>query len=279
MSMPMICCAAIRASSGVCASLMPPALPRPPTGTCDFTATGPSLAQAAAASSEVRATAPGGIEMPTEERTSFAWYSRSFTLLRGLEGAGRLRVLRVVVPRAANALAERGAVDQDDSADHEHYDDDQRESAADQDRGQRGHAAARGRLPGRPPHRSIPVLQAVIGDPCSIRVLSRHLERSLLAERDTPVVAPHPVALRILKRDLGAKLEACLPADGVRRSVLDRGKGVDEAAPLQSPGELDCLYHRGRRDPPTLELRQNAPAHLVDVLALPFALPEVHPSH
>src|SRR5579859_4558400 len=78
MSMPMICAAAERASSGVLASLIPPALPRPPTGTCALTATGPSCEHAAAASSGVRATRPGGIAMPSDERTSLAWYSRSF---------------------------------------------------------------------------------------------------------------------------------------------------------------------------------------------------------
>src|SRR5690242_5306518 len=157
MSIPMICWAALRASSGVFASLMPPALPRPPTGTCAFTATGPSLSNAAAASSGVRATAPGGIAMPSDESTSLAWYSRSFTLLRRLQRAGRLRVLRVVVPAVAEALAERAAVDQDDSSDDEHDHDDQRESAADQDCGQRGDAAARRRLPDRPPRHSVPV--------------------------------------------------------------------------------------------------------------------------
>src|SRR3979409_2593707 len=78
MSIPMICAAAARASSGVFASLIPPALPRPPTGTCALTATGPSSEHAAAASSGVRATLPGGIGMPSEASTSLAWYSRSF---------------------------------------------------------------------------------------------------------------------------------------------------------------------------------------------------------
>src|SRR2546427_2952864 len=87
MSMPMICSAAARASSGVCASLMPPALPRPPTGTWALTATGPSSPHARAASSAVRATLPGGIGIPSEARTSFAWYSRSFTGEKGSESA------------------------------------------------------------------------------------------------------------------------------------------------------------------------------------------------
>ena len=78
MSMPMIWPAAARASSAVLASLMPPALPRPPTGTCALTATGPSFSNAATASSGLRATMPGGIAMPSEDITSLAWYSRSF---------------------------------------------------------------------------------------------------------------------------------------------------------------------------------------------------------
>src|SRR5438445_2632314 len=78
MSIPMICSAALRASSGVAASLMPPALPRPPSGTWALTAAGPSSAQAAAASSGVCATLPAGIAIPSVDSTSFAWYSRSF---------------------------------------------------------------------------------------------------------------------------------------------------------------------------------------------------------
>src|SRR5579864_5577772 len=102
MSIPMIFRAASRASSGVLARMMPPALPRPPTGTWALTATGPSAEQAAAASSGVRATLPGGIAMPSEARSSLAWYSRSFK--------SRLSVLAtsegdVAVPfRAAAAL-------------------------------------------------------------------------------------------------------------------------------------------------------------------------------
>src|ERR1700746_592730 len=170
MSLPMICSAAARASSGVRASLMPPALPRPPTGTCAFTATGPSRAHAAAASSGVCATPPGGTAMPSAARISLAWYSRSFTLLRRLQRTGCLRVLRVVVPAVAETLAEGAAGDQEDTADDEDDDDDERESAADQDRRQRRDSAASG-LSDRSPRRPIPVLQSVIGDPCSVRVL------------------------------------------------------------------------------------------------------------
>src|SRR5438105_5470485 len=78
MSIPMIWAAACSASAGVLASLIPPAFPRPPTGTCAFTATGPISRAAAAASAGVLATFPGGMAMPKDARTSFAWYSSSF---------------------------------------------------------------------------------------------------------------------------------------------------------------------------------------------------------
>src|SRR5438270_737632 len=117
MSMPMICSAACRASSSLRASLMPPALPRPPTGTCALTATGPSLRNAPAASSASRATAPGGMAMPSEARTSLAWYSRSFTPPpSSRERARSGRAVLVVVPAFAEALPELRAVDEDDVA-------------------------------------------------------------------------------------------------------------------------------------------------------------------
>src|SRR5579864_6825649 len=275
MSIPMICCAAARASSGVRASLMPPAFPRPPTGTCALTATGPSFAHAAAASSGLRATAPGGMAMPSEERTSLAWYSRSFTLLGRLERAGRLRVLRVVVPAVAEALAERRAVDQDDSADDKHDHDDECEPAADQDRGQCGDTMPRGRLTRRPPRSSVPVLESVVGDPRSIRVLSRHLESSLLAQRDAPVVASHPATFRIFEWDLAHQLESSFAADGVGGPVLEGRKGVYGLPPPCAAGNLYRLLDRSGCDASTLKLGQHSPTHLVHLPALPLALPEV----
>src|SRR5437867_796571 len=166
-----------RASSSERASLMPPALPRPPTGTWALTAMGPSFANAVAASSGLRATTPGGMVMPRDARTSLAWYSRSFNCRsRGhLEGAGSLRLPRVVVPALAEATLERRAADHDDAADHEHHDDDQREAAADENRGQGGVAPLRSdRRADGPPGGSVPVLQAVVGDPAPLRVLVRH---------------------------------------------------------------------------------------------------------
>src|SRR4030081_1820503 len=182
MSIPMIACAAARASSGVAASLMPPALPRPPTGTCALTATGPSSAQAAAPSSGVRATLPAGIAIPSVDSTSFAWYSRSF----------------------------------------------------------------KSRL-------------------------------SVLAQRKAPVVALHPVPFRVLERHLTQQLETELPADTVRRAVVDVWKRVDGAASLRRSGNLDRLRHRRGCEPTSLELGHHSPSHLVDQFAIPFAIPEVHP--
>src|SRR5438874_2386154 len=103
MSMPMICSAALRASPALLTSLIPPALPRPPTGTWAFTASGPSFSNAAAASSGLRATTPGGIGIPSEASTSLAWYSRSFM------GSSILSQGDVAVPtRAAAPLFARG---------------------------------------------------------------------------------------------------------------------------------------------------------------------------
>src|SRR3989449_2272200 len=177
MSMPMTGAAALGASSAVFASLMPPALPRPPTGTCALTATGPSLEKAATASSGVRATMPGGIGMPSEARTSLAWYSRSFKCLGrgGVEWARRGSFLRVVLPAVAEALVERRVVDQDDATDHQHQDHDECETAPDQDGGE-GDAPAtpRGLGTERPPRAAVPILKAVVGNPPALRVLLRH---------------------------------------------------------------------------------------------------------
>src|SRR5712692_962410 len=175
MSIPMICSAALRASAGVRASLIPPALPRPPTGTCALTATGPSLAHAAAASSAVRATSPGGMAMPSEARTSLAWYSSSFTLRGRVEWAVEVAAV-VARPAVAEAALEVGVVQsKDGEADSEHEDDHERKPAADQDRRKRRDPSFGRRLhTGRPPGRAVPVLQAVIGYPTALGILFRH---------------------------------------------------------------------------------------------------------
>src|SRR3989442_6770318 len=190
MSMPMICAAALRASSAVCASLMPQASPRPRTGSCALPATGLSLKKAATASSGVRATMPGGIGMPSEARTSLAWYSRSFKCLGrgGVEWARRGGFSWVVLPAVAEALLERRVVDQDDATDYQHQDHDECEAAPDQDGGG-GDAPAppRGLCPARPPRAAVPILQAVVGNPTAPGVLRRHGLR-VLAEPHAPVL-------------------------------------------------------------------------------------------
>ena len=64
------------ASSGVWASLTPPAFPRPPTFTCALTTTWlPICSAAALASSGVLATEPGRTGTPWAAKRSLAWYS------------------------------------------------------------------------------------------------------------------------------------------------------------------------------------------------------------
>jgi hypothetical protein len=72
--MPRISLATRFASDGDFASLMPPALPRPPACTCAFTTTtsAPSARAASSASAGVLASRPGGTATPNERSTSFA---------------------------------------------------------------------------------------------------------------------------------------------------------------------------------------------------------------
>src|SRR5690348_5154905 len=179
MSMPMICSAAWRASAADFASLMPPALPRPPTGTWALTAIGPSFSNAAAASWGLRATMPGGIAIPSKASTSLAWYSRSFNLLRRrVEGAGQVGIA-ARVPVAEPAL-EVGVGDQEDrSAYAKDQHDDQGEAAADEHRRHGRDAAALGRGTGRPPGGAVPILLAVVGDPPALGVLCRHRSKCI----------------------------------------------------------------------------------------------------
>src|SRR6267143_747412 len=273
MSMPMICAAALRASSAVFASLMPPALPRPPTGTCALTATGPSLANAATASSGVRATMPGGIGMPREASTSLAWYSRSFKCLRRgrVEWAWRGGVLRIVPPGVAEALLEAGVVDQDDAADHEHQDHHETKTAPDQDGGQGDASATRGGLLAkRPPRAAVPVLQAVVGNPSTLGVLLRH-GLSVLAKREAPVVAPHPASRRILEVALTAQLEIELAADCIRWAIADCRKGVHHAVPPHRPSRPNEQLHGLRRDLTPLKLRHHTPPGLVNIFVVPLS--------
>src|SRR4030095_1740174 len=78
--MPRICCAARWAPSGSSASLIPPALPRPPACTCAFTTTlPPRRAATARASAGVVAASPAGTGTPNSRSRALAWYSWIFT--------------------------------------------------------------------------------------------------------------------------------------------------------------------------------------------------------
>ena len=63
------------ASSGVLASLTPPALPRPPALTWALTTQKPYSSAAALASSGVVTTVPRVVVTPCLAKSSFAWYS------------------------------------------------------------------------------------------------------------------------------------------------------------------------------------------------------------
>src|SRR4051812_7029405 len=77
MSSPRISRARSSASSGLAASLTPPALPRPPVSTWAFTTTvpPPSFSAAVRASSGVWTTSPTVVPTPCLAKTVFAWYS------------------------------------------------------------------------------------------------------------------------------------------------------------------------------------------------------------
>src|SRR3954452_13325246 len=80
MSSPRMSWARALASSGLSASLTPPALPRPPTLTWALTTTGAEISRAIdSASSGVSATPPGSTGTPCEANRSRAWYSKRST--------------------------------------------------------------------------------------------------------------------------------------------------------------------------------------------------------
>ena len=70
--MPRMLPAAALARRASAASLMPPALPRLPVGTCALTTHGPIARAAASASSGVRASAPSGVAMPAARNSGLA---------------------------------------------------------------------------------------------------------------------------------------------------------------------------------------------------------------
>src|ERR1700674_2015466 len=96
------------------------------------------------------------------------------------------------------------------------------------------------------------------------------------AQRESPVVALHPIPLRILKAHLAEQSETGIAANSVGGRVVHRRKCVNGRPPVRSTSELKRLRHHGRRNPPPLKLRHHPPPHLIDLLAIPFAVPEVH---
>src|SRR5690349_14932524 len=87
MSRPRIAFAASYASSGVFATLTPPAFPRPPVLTCALTTTTPPIFSAAAlASSGVSAMRPASTGTSYFSKRSRAWYSYRSTV-RSFAGA------------------------------------------------------------------------------------------------------------------------------------------------------------------------------------------------
>src|SRR5262245_42198240 len=77
---PRIWAAAAPAAAASAATLMPPALPRPPAWTCALTTTRPPSRWAISrARAGVTATSPSGTGTPNSRRRSLAWYSWTFT--------------------------------------------------------------------------------------------------------------------------------------------------------------------------------------------------------
>src|SRR5258708_1550031 len=107
-------------------------------------------------------------------------------------------------------------------------------------------------------------------------------------QQEPPVVALHPVPLRIFEPLLPKQLKSDPATNAVRRSVVDRRKRVNRRPPPGLPRNLTRppppgpprtpppRPHHHRTAPPPLELRHDRPPHLIDLLALPLAVPEVH---
>src|SRR2546425_235372 len=116
--MPRIWPAACSAAAGSSASLMPPALPRPPACTCALTTTlPPSRCAISRAWAGVSATSPFGTATPNSRSSALAWYSWTFIRERSQDQRHRLELApdriareaerpegqRAQVPRVADA--------------------------------------------------------------------------------------------------------------------------------------------------------------------------------
>src|SRR5216117_1615632 len=108
--MPRIWPAACSAAAGSSASLMPPALPRPPACTCALTTTLPlSRSAIARACAGVSATSPFGTATPNSRNSALAWYSWIFTRWRSQHQRHGLQLAPNRIERETERLERQGA--------------------------------------------------------------------------------------------------------------------------------------------------------------------------
>src|SRR5262249_53376191 len=97
-------------------------------------------------------------------------------------------------------------------------------------------------------------------------------------EVEAPVVAAHGAALWIFEVVWPLQLEAELAAEGVRRGIVNRGKGRGVRALPPRPPLRDRRESGRSRAPPPLEGRQHRPPVFVALLPPPVALPVADPA-
>src|SRR5437879_7200100 len=108
--MPRIWPAACSAAGGLSASLMPPALPRPPACTCALTTTvPPSRCAISRACAGVSATSPLGTATPNSRSSTLAWYSWIFTRDWSQDQRHRLELAADGIERQAERLEGQSA--------------------------------------------------------------------------------------------------------------------------------------------------------------------------
>src|SRR5467141_607849 len=108
--MPRIWAAACSAAVGLSASLMPPALPRPPACTCALTTTvPPSRCAISRACAGVSATSPLGTATPNSRSSTLAWYSWIFTRDPSQDQRHRLELAADGIERQAERLEGQSA--------------------------------------------------------------------------------------------------------------------------------------------------------------------------
>ena len=93
------------------------------------------------------------------------------------------------------------------------------------------------------------------------------------AEIQTPVIAPHEAAPRVLELTFLDQCEPQLPADRVGGEVVNRWEGVQKPMFAVRPGHGNSLFGRRACDAPPLERREHLPPDLIDRFATPGAFP------